>query len=1170
MKHSYFICLLVLNLYCLGQKKFQTVFNSDSLTGFNEPMSKSKAFKENMFGKEFHSYMSREKRNFINTKYNITTQSPNTFNQRPLSSNNQVMVPCTNMDFEAGNLTGWTQTNGINGNSNTMAGCCASAGGNAVMISGGTDPLTGISLNSPLGGSWVCQVNNQTTGGYTDRISQTFNVTAANSLVQFAYLAVLQSAGHACSDQPYMNIRLIDCSNNVIACPQVDIQEGAGCGTAAGFVNGPGYSYTNAWQVSALDLTPYIGSCITIQVTAGACTQGGHWGYGYFDAQCMPMNITVNNVQFPVGTSATTVSICGALTATVSAPPGLGPYLWNGPAGSGVTNVANQTFTTNTAGIYTITMNPVGACAPIIRLVDLQVSMPPIAGFNFTNTACINSVSCVSTSSIGSGPAITGLQWVWGDASPNSTGNPASHTYLASGPNQIKLVITNSAGCKDSIVKNISITQKPTAGFTVNPACMGSALNFTNTSTTPSGSNNSAWDFGDASGSIVTSPAHNYAASGIFSVTLVITNTDLCKDSVKKIVNVYGRAVVNFTPTGVCFGTATNFTNTTSTVVNPNTGGIGTYSWSFGNGGTSAVQNPVYTYTSLANQTANTIYSVSLYVITVNGCKDSLTKQVTVYSLPTPNFTADSVCLGSTTTLTDLSNNNGNPFFLFSWDFNSDNVSDLSNNAVSSTTVFSNPGNTSVTYTVFTSPNGGILTCSDKITKNVWVHASPLAVITHTNKCIDAQPNLMSGVNSTLAIGTITNYAWNYGNGNNNLINPIAPSSFSYNVAGNYIVTLTVTSSGGCSNVTTQAIDVWERPYANYSYSKACAGKQIILKGIQLPASAPISNFDWDLNNTVSTAEASGAQITYTYNTPGFQPINLLITSNQGCKNVVPGNIYINYNPKPIFYAPKRVGCTDLCIPIFDSTQAIPGPAKNTNWEWDFGNGSINITANSGTQYVCYSNPSNLMVKDFNVKLIVTTDSGCVDSVRKAKYIRVYPKPKADFEWSGKDGDLLTPAIAFQNTSIGYNRFYWYYNDGVNVTDSTNQNPLHYYATDIPRDFQVFLAVRNQYGCKDTTSKYVEIGPEYTFYIPNTFTPNDDGTNEFFTGTGVGIKGFKMWIYDRWGEKLFYTDDIKKGWDASVKGKYGKEKEDVYAYRVLVTDLWNKEHEYVGHVNLIK
>ena len=1443
MRYLFTFFLIFLSLFYKAQfKNFQTFYSMDSLSGFNEVTEKAKAVAENSFGNEFKFYMSRAKRQYINQKYNLSSTSLGFSNYRFNPSNNQIMAACTNMDFETGTFSGWTLTSGYNSNSTTMGGCCPTAGGISVVVPGsGTDPISGASLVSPFGGSFICKINDQNIGSVVERISQTFNVTAANSLLQFAYLANLESAGHSCVDQPFLNIRLLDCSNNIIACPQAQIlAPSSSCSSSSpGFVNGGSYYYNNLWQVSALDLTPYIGSCITVQITVGDCTQGGHYGYSYFDAQCLPMNISVNNVQFPVGTNATTVSLCGSLTATVSAPPGLSPYTWNGPTGSGVTNLHNQTFTTTTAGLYTLSMNPIGSCAPIVRVVNLQVAMPPIAGFTFNSTPCTNSITVQSTSSLNSGPAISNLQWVWGDATPNSTVNPSTHTYAASGPKQVKLVITNAAGCQDSITQTINITQKPVANFTFNPGCSGSAINFTNTSTTPSGSNNSAWDFGDASGSAASNPAHNYTNSGSYTVTLVITNTDGCIDSIKQTVNVYGRAVVNFTPTGVCFGAVSNFTNLTTTSTNPNTGSIGTSSWSFGdggsstvlnpsytytspanatantnynawlyvttshgckdsinksitvyslptpnfiadsacfnspttltstgnnngnpnfnylwdfngdnipdmstasspttniflnvgnnsvtftvitspnggllqckngitknvwvratplavitntnkclnsaiglsaanstiangsitnyawnygnstssltnatpstsvnyatsgnyvvtltvtgsggcpgittktvsvfgravvdftptgvcfgaasnftnltnttinantgaiatnswsfgNGGTSLAQNPVYTYTNPANQTANTVYTVNLYVTTVNGCKDSITKPITVYSLPTPNFTADSVCFGTATTLTDLSSTNGNSLFLYAWDFNGDNVPDLSNNSVSSTTTFTNWGNTAVTYTVYTTPNGGALTCNDKITKNVWVHPLPVAVITHTNKCIDFQPNLMNGANSTLAVGTITNYAWNYGNGNTNLINPLSASSFSYNLAGNYLITLTVTSAAGCTNVATQSSDVWERPYADFSYSKACAGKQIILKSNQLPTSAPITTFEWDLNNTVASVEATGAQVTYTYAAGGTQTINLLITSNQGCKNTVPGPIYVNYNPKPNFYAPKRAGCADLCIPILDSTQAVPLPAKNVSWEWDFGNQTYNVSNQSNTQHTCFANTSNLTVQDYNLKLIVRTDSGCVDSISKLKYVRAYPNPKADFEWVGKDGDLLTPFIAFQNTSIGYNRFAWYYNDGVNITDSTNQNPTHYYNTDVPRNFEVFLAVRNQYGCKDTTTKYVEIGPEFTFYIPNTFTPDDDGINETFTGTGIGIKAFKMWIYDRWGEKIYYTEDIKTGWDGTIKGKQGKEKVDVYTYKVIVTDLWHKDHDYVGHVTLLK
>ncbi len=1164
------VYFLVFSFSAFAQENFRPVFDNDSLIGFNKVLHNKNAIQENMFGREYNSYTYRAKRNFIKDKYALQSENANSFNLKPSNSNNQIMAACTNLDFETGNLGGWTETNGLNSNSNTMAGCCPAAGGNALLISGGNDPLTGISLNSPLGGNWVCRINNQTTGGYTDRISQTFNVTPANSLIQFAYLAVLEAAGHNCPDQPYMNIRLLDCNNNIISCPQVDIQAGTGCGSVNGFVNGGSFFYTNAWQVSALDLTPYIGSCITIQITAGACTQGGHWGYGYIDAKCLPMNITVNNTQFPVGTNAANIAVCGNLTGTVTAPPGLGPYTWNGPQGSGVTNLNSQTFTTSTAGIYTLTMNPIGSCAPIVRLVNLQIVTSPIAAFNFTNTVCSGIVNCVNTSSTNSGPAITDMQWIWNDATPNLTVSPASHTYTTSGPKQLKLVITNSAGCKDSIMQNVVITQKPTANFAVNSACSGAAFNFTNTSAASSGTFNSTWDFGDANGSTLINPTHNYLISGNFLATLIVTNSDNCIDSIKKPVTVFGRAIVNFTPNGVCFGAASNFTNLTNTTANLNTGAIVSNNWIFGDGGASSLQSPVYTYTSPSNATANTIYTVGLTVTTQNGCKDSILKPLTVYSLPTPNFTSDSVCFGSSTNLSDISNNNGNPFILFSWDFNNDNVADLSNNIVGATYLFPATGNNSVTYTVFTSPNNGALICNNKITKNVFVHATPQSVITFTNKCINAQPSLMSGVNSTVAGGTITNYAWDYGDGNSNLNNLGASSSYSYNSAGNYLITLTVTSSNGCKNVDTKLIQVWPQPKASVSYNTICIGKPTTLKGIPAPLSPAITNYEWDFNGVATSIEATGSEVVNTFSTAGVNSVNLFIKSDRGCKNSVSANIYVNYNPNPNFYAPKRSGCSDLCISVMDDSQALPGPAKNAIWQWNFGDNVIKISNNPTAQNACFANPSNLFAKDYTLKLILKTDSGCIDSIIKENYIHVYPRPLANFEWIGKEGNILEPFISFQNTSIGYNNFYWYYNDGINITDSVNKNPTHYYNTDIPKDFNVFLAVKNQFGCIDTISKYIEIGPEYTFYIPNTFTPNADGLNETFTGTGIGIKDFAMWIYDRWGEMIYYTNDITKGWDATIKGKSVSDKIDVYAYKVIVKDIKNKQHEYTGHVTLLK
>ena len=111
----------------------------------------------------------------------------------------------------------------------------------------------------------------------------------------------------------------------------------------------------------------------------------------------------------------------------------------------------------------------------------------------------------------------------------------------------------------------------------------------------------------------------------------------------------------------------------------------------------------------------------------------------------------------------------------------------------------------------------------------------------------------------------------------------------------------------------------------------------------------------------------------------------------------------------------------------------------------------------------------------------------------------------------------------------------------------------------------------NQYGCSDTTMVPIEIGPEFAFYIPNAFTPfSSDGINDRFTGSGIGIQKYEMWIFDRWGEMIYYSDDIAKGWDGKRQGKSAEVKQEVFVYKVKVQDVLGKVHNKVGHVTLLR
>ena len=107
-------------------------------------------------------------------------------------------------------------------------------------------------------------------------------------------------------------------------------------------------------------------------------------------------------------------------------------------------------------------------------------------------------------------------------------------------------------------------------------------------------------------------------------------------------------------------------------------------------------------------------------------------------------------------------------------------------------------------------------------------------------------------------------------------------------------------------------------------------------------------------------------------------------------------------------------------------------------------------------------------------------------------------------------------------------------------------------------------------GCKDTIVKNITINPDYTFYAPNCVTPNGDGKNEVFLpiGSGWDDNNFNLWIFDRWGTMIFHTTNPYEGWD----GKRYNEivQEDTYIWKVVLKDIFKKEHDYHGQVSVVR
>ena len=188
-------------------------------------------------------------------------------------------------------------------------------------------------------------------------------------------------------------------------------------------------------------------------------------------------------------------------------------------------------------------------------------------------------------------------------------------------------------------------------------------------------------------------------------------------------------------------------------------------------------------------------------------------------------------------------------------------------------------------------------------------------------------------------------------------------------------------------------------------------------------------------------------------------------------------------------------------------------------------------------------------------------------------YIYVYPQAIASFYADPQKASILDPNINFINTSQNGVGYYWDFGDPAAINGANSSiltNPSHSYT--YVGLYNVNMIATSSKGCKDTATIVVEITSDFAVYIPNAFTPDDNGLNDFFQPMGVGIDEdrYRLDIFDRWGENVFTSTTFRKGWDGSVKGGSRMAPQGVYTYKILIYDTQGGKHPFIGHVTLIK
>ncbi len=694
----------------------------------------------------------------------------------------------------------------------------------------------------------------------------------------------------------------------------------------------------------------------------------------------------------------------------------------------------------------------------------------------------------------------------------------------------------------------ITVDPKPVADFSFTNVCHGNATVFSDSSVTAYGTiTNWTWDFGDSTAvNILSDPSYIYPYAGIHTTTLYIVNNFACKDTITQPVQVYYNPVVSFTHNNECFGDTIHFTNTSSVHMSTT---ISSYLWVFGDGSsTSNLTNPVHYYSNPGT------YNVTLVATTANNCSGVANNPVKAFDPPTSAFTFTNTCLLDSAVFTNTSTN---PVFVsgtissWSWDFG--DSTPLNTTIYNPHHLYAAPGVYQVTLITHSSNLG----CPDTITHPITVYPMPVADFSFMDVCLNQTMSFYDS--SDVSVGTISAWTWDFGDvsSDDNTQNP----THLYANPGTYIVTFASSSSNGCWDTVQKSVVVHPLPAVDFSAINVCDGSTMYFyDSTTILLTDTLNSWAWDFGD--SSAVSNSQNTSHLYAAPGPYNVQLTVTSNFGCVQSYTNVRIVNPNPVVDFMASDTAGCEPLCVYLYDSSTVITG--TNVAWLWTFGDSTS--TSSDKNSIHCYYNDSVFATVNYNVTLTVNSDSGCVSTLTVADYITVYPKPEADFSVAPSTATIINPVIEITDLSIGTD--FWTWDFGDSDSSFVHNTPPHEYAD--TGAFVITLTTSTQFGCLDTAYQNITIEPDFTFYVPSAFTPNDDGMNDTFTGKGIFIKEFEMMIFDRWGNLVFFSNSFNKPWDGKANHGSQLAQRDVYVYVIKVVDIKGLEHNYKGTVTLTR
>jgi gliding motility-associated-like protein len=420
-----------------------------------------------------------------------------------------------------------------------------------------------------------------------------------------------------------------------------------------------------------------------------------------------------------------------------------------------------------------------------------------------------------------------------------------------------------------------------------------------------------------------------------------------------------------------------------------------------------------------------------------------ITKNITVKPIPKADFTFLNICDGSNMQFTNQSTiAPGSAIVSYLWDFGDGNTAATQN----ATHTYGDFGYFNVTLTVV-SDNG----CEDSYAQTVFVHPIPVSDFIVGSICEDFALPFTSTATVSGPLDHVNGWLWNFGDpgsGPSNLSSQVNPSH-TYSNPGNYTVTLTVTSSNGCTHTTQKDVTIYAKPVSKFTYEKVCANERTEFtdKSLTDPAT-PIVSWSWDFGDG-KTSTTRNPKHDYAPVGPGTYTVSLTVVTNVGCEHTLQKVITINPVPSVNFFS------TAVCFG--ETTEFTDQSAISTgglwSWSWDFGDNVGNSTVPNPTY--TYNAPG-----DYRANLTVVSDSGCINN--KVRTVIVHPPSPAP---EIRNDTVCFGDPAFLNASISQDvTVFWY------DTPGASNQPFHsgysYVTPPLPFTTTYYVVTETDKGCR--------------------------------------------------------------------------------------------------------